>query len=83
MASPPPSDRDFVAAAGGAVWEEGVIAMPTAMLQEDGSTVRPLIALVLEASRMIRGTAVGPSDQPLKAPAMPTAKARAKGNGRI
>jgi hypothetical protein len=66
MASASPSDRDRLAAARGAVWEVGLIAMPTAMVQEDGRTVQPLIALVVEAAGPIRSVAVGPSDQPLE-----------------
>jgi hypothetical protein len=66
MASASPSDRDRLAAPRGAVWEVGLIAMPTAMVQEDGRTVQPLIALVVEAAGPIRSMAVGPSDQPLK-----------------
>jgi hypothetical protein len=35
--------------------------------QDDGSTVRPLIALVMEARGAIRSSTVGPADQPLQA----------------
>ena len=43
------------------------MTMPAFVTQEDGSTVRPLVALVMEAGGAIRSSAVGPADQPLAA----------------
>jgi hypothetical protein len=66
MASPSRSARGFGADASGTVWEVGLVAMPAFVAQEDGSMVRPLIALVMEAAGAIRSTAVGLADQPLE-----------------
>ena len=65
----PPSRfaRGFGADASGTVWEVGLVTMPAFVAQEDGSTVRPLVALVMEAGGAIRSSAVGPADQPLAA----------------
>ena len=63
----PPSRfaRGFGADASGTVWEVGLVTMPAFVAQADGSTVRPLVALVMEAGGAIRSSAVGPADQPL------------------
>ncbi|MEB3351922.1 MAG: hypothetical protein VKM01_06325, partial [Cyanobacteriota bacterium] len=65
MAPPSQSTRGFGADASGTVWEVGLVTMPAFVAQADGSTVRPLVALVLEAGGAIRSSAVGPADQPL------------------
>ncbi len=65
MTPPSRSARGFGADASGTVWEVGLVTMPAFVTQEDGSTVRPLIALVLEAGGAIRSSAVGAVDQPL------------------
>lgn len=67
MAPPSRSARGFGADASGTVWEVGLVTMPAFVTQEDGSTVRPLVALVMEAGGAIRSSAVGPADQPLAA----------------
>lgn len=61
------SGGGFGADASGAVWEVGLVAMPAFVTQDDGSTARPLIALVMEARGAIRSSTVGPADQPLQA----------------
>jgi hypothetical protein len=65
MAAATRSGRGFGADASGTVWEVGLVAMPAVVAQEDGSSARPLIALVMEAGGAIRSSAVGPADQPL------------------
>jgi hypothetical protein len=67
MAPPSRSARGFGADASGAVWEVGLVTMPAFVAREDGSTVRPLIALVMDSGGAIRSSAVGPVDQPLEA----------------
>jgi len=66
MAPPSRSGRGFGADASSTVWEVGLVAMPAFVAQEDGSTIRPLIALVMEAAGAIRSSSVGPADQPLE-----------------
>jgi len=64
-----PSSRSgggFGADASGTVWEVGLVAMPAFVAQEDGRTVHPLVALVMEAAGAIRSSALGPADQPLE-----------------
>jgi len=58
----PPSRfaRGFGADASGTVWEVGLVTMPAFVAQEDGSTVRPLVALVMEAGGAIRKLGRGP-----------------------
>jgi hypothetical protein len=68
MTPPSRSSGGFGADARGALWEVGLVAMPAFVAQaEEGRTVRPLIALVLEAGGAIRSSAVGSVDQPLEA----------------
>lgn len=67
MAAPSHSRRGFGADASGAAWQVGLVAMPAFVARADGSSVRPLIALVMEASGAIRASAVAPADQPLEA----------------
>ena len=67
MTPPSRSARGFGADASGTVWEVGLVTMPAFVAQEDGSTVRPLIALVMDSGGPIRSSAVGPADQPLAA----------------
>lgn len=67
MAAPSRSHRGFGADVSGAFWEVGLVAMPATLAQADGSTVRPIVALVMEASGAIRASAVAPGDQPLQA----------------
>lgn len=50
MAPPSRSARGFGADASGTVWEVGLVTMPAFVAQADGSTIRPLIALVMEAA---------------------------------
>lgn len=65
MASPSRSGRGFGADASGAVWEVGLVTLPAGVTQAHGSTVRPLIALVMDSGGSIRSSAVGAADQPL------------------
>lgn len=67
MAPPSRSARGFGADASGGVWEVGLVTMPASVAQADGSTVRPLIALVMDSGGAIRSSSVGPADQPLAA----------------
>ncbi|MFM8661038.1 MAG: hypothetical protein ACKOCI_06790 [Cyanobium sp.] len=67
MTPPSRSARGFGADASGTAWEVGLVTMPAFVAQEDGSTVRPLIARVMEAGGASRSSAVGPADQPLAA----------------
>lgn len=53
MAPPSRSARGFGVDASGTVWEVGLVTMPAFVAQADGSTVRPLIALVMEAGGAI------------------------------
>jgi hypothetical protein len=66
MAPPSRSGGGFGADASGTVWEVGLVAMPAFVAQEDGRTVHPLVALVMEAAGAIRSSALGPADQPLE-----------------
>jgi hypothetical protein len=52
---------------GGDVWEIGLAPMPAFVPGDDGQPVRPLLAIVVEASGRIRGSAVGHPDRPLQA----------------
>jgi hypothetical protein len=52
---------------GGDVWEIGLVPMPAFVPGDDGQPVRPLLAMVMEASGRIRGSAVGHPDRPLEA----------------
>ena len=75
MAAPSHSRRGFGADASGTVWQVGLVAMPAFVAQADGGTVRPLIALVMEADGAIRASAVASADQPLEALEPAVAKA--------
>jgi len=65
MAPASRTGRGFGADASGTVWEVGLMTMPAFVTQADGSTVRPLVALVMDSGGAIRSSAVGPADQPL------------------
>jgi len=52
---------------GADVWEIGLAPMPTFVPGDDGQPVRPLVALVVDSSGRIRGSAVGHPDRPLEA----------------
>ena len=67
MARPSRSGHGFSADTGGTVWEVGLVTLPAVVTLDDGSSVHPLVALVIEADGAIRGSAVGPEDQPLEA----------------
>ncbi|MEB3331577.1 MAG: DUF6398 domain-containing protein [Synechococcaceae cyanobacterium] len=67
MGRPFRSGHGFGADASGSVWEVGLVAMPALVAEADGSTMRPLIALVLEAGGAIRSSAVGHPERPLEA----------------
>jgi len=47
--TPSRSGPGFGADAGGTVWEVGLMTLPAGVAQEQGSTVYPLIALVVKA----------------------------------
>jgi len=47
------------------VWGVGLVTLPAGVTQAHGSTVRPLIALVMDSGGSIRSSAVGAADQPL------------------
>ena len=49
---------------GRGVWEVGLLPMPATVALEDGSTVQPLLVLVIEAGGAIRANAVGHPDDP-------------------
>lgn len=53
--------------AGADVWEIGLTAMPATVPGDDGQPVRPLVAMVVESSGRVRGSAIGHPDRPLEA----------------
>ncbi len=67
MAAPSHSARGFGADGSGAMWEVALVEMPAFVTPADGDSVRPLIALVMEADGAIRASAVASADQPLEA----------------
>ena len=64
----PPRHRPtvFRASAGGS-WEIGLAQMPAFVPDDDGERIRPLVAMVMEASGRIRATALGHPDRPAEA----------------
>ncbi|MFM7550486.1 MAG: DUF6398 domain-containing protein [Cyanobacteriota bacterium] len=69
MARPRPRHRPsgFGQPAGADVWEIGLTAMPATVPGDDGQPVRPLVAMVVEGSGRVRGSAIGHPDRPLEA----------------
>lgn len=53
--------------AGADVWEIGLAPMPATVPGDDGQPVRPLVAMVVESSGRVRGSAIGHPDRPLEA----------------
>jgi hypothetical protein len=52
---------------GADVWEIGLAPMPAFVPGDDGQPVRPLVALVVDSSGRIRGSAIGHPDRPHEA----------------
>jgi len=52
---------------GSDVWEIGLAPLPAFVPGDDGQPVRPLVALVVDSSGRIRGSAIGHPDRPLEA----------------
>ena len=57
----------FAQPSGADVWEIGLTAMPATVPGDDGQPVRPLVAMVVESSGRVRGSAIGHPDRPLEA----------------
>lgn len=57
----------FGQSSGSDVWEIGLSPMPAFVPGDDGEPVRPLVAMVIDASGRVRGSAVGHPDRPLEA----------------
>jgi hypothetical protein len=61
------SDRDSGSRSGSCgrgIWEVGLLPMPATVALDDGSTVQPLLVLVMEKGGAIRANAVGHPDDP-------------------
>ena len=57
----------FAQPSGADVWEIGLSAMPATVPGDDGQPVSPLVAMVVESSGRVRGSAIGHPDRPLEA----------------
>ncbi|MFN7895096.1 MAG: DUF6398 domain-containing protein [Cyanobacteriota bacterium] len=66
MAPPRHRPSGFGASSGGA-WEIGMVRMPFFVPGDDGVAIRPLLALVMDGSGLIRATASGHPEHPSEA----------------
>lgn len=65
--APPRHRHAGFGARSGAAWEIGLAQMPASVPGDDGERIRPVVAMVVEASGRIRATALGHPDRPAEA----------------